>query len=130
MEKRDYLERIIQQAIQAIAAIILHRDAGDFNAGLEAVRSAKQEILGPFLPVLEVFEANSAITIAGAERVRVYAALVGEEALIHGEAGDETSAFLCARRALELQAALGAAGSALSADDQARFALLSKRFAR
>jgi hypothetical protein len=130
MEKRDYLERIIQQSILALAAIVLHRDAGDFNAGLAAVRTAKEEILGPFLPVLEAFEANSAITIAGAERVRIFAALVGEEALLQSETGDEASAFLCARRALELQAALRAVGSALSADDQARFALLSGRFAR
>ena len=127
-ERRDYVERLVQQLVQAVAAIGGLRAARQFDAALEAVRAAESDLLGPFLDVLDRFEASSAIAIAGVEPARAYAALVAEEALIHAQAGDEASASLCARRAMEIYAALRAGGTVLGREDEARAAVLSRRF--
>ena len=129
MERRDYVERLIQQAVRALAAILARRQVGDFDGALQTVRAAKEELLGPLLPVLERFVPESAIAIAGPERTRVYAALLGEEALVLSEGGDAVAAGLCARRAVDLYRALRDASAPLPEEDLRRLALVARRFA-
>jgi hypothetical protein len=126
--QRDYIERLIEQGAQFLRRILRYRQAGELEPALREVDEAVERLLGPLRPVLERMEASSAVSVAGPsvpDRVRMYAALVGEEGLIHHARGDATRAYLRCRRALELFAAATLAGATLGPDDPARIAALS-----
>jgi hypothetical protein len=78
---------------------------------------------GPLRPLLDRLEPSSAVEVAGTlhhDHVRMYAALLGEEALIYTAQGNVASAHLCCRRSLELYAAVSLAGAILVPSDLQR----------
>jgi hypothetical protein len=126
--QRDYLERLIEQCGQFLSRILGFRQAGELEPALREVSEAVDRLLGPLRPVLERMEASSAVSVVGPsapERVRLYAALVGEEGLIHHARGDAARAYLRSRRALELFAAASLAGARPGPDDPGRIAALT-----
>lgn len=127
MIQRDYIERLIEQCAEALRSILGLRRAGRLAPALQVVRDAQRDAAGPLRPLLERLEASSAVEVAGAaqaDRVRLFATLLGEEGLIHRELGDTASAYLCCRRSLELFAALSLAGTRFDAADLERIAVL------
>jgi len=62
--------------------------AGQFEAALGTVRDALSQLLGGRLAMLERLEASSAVEVVGPAPARMYAALVGEEGLIHNARRD------------------------------------------
>jgi|SRR5215471_2802975 len=129
MIQRDYIDRLIEQCAEALRRMLRLRQAGQHDVALHEVEEATERLLGPLRPVLERLEATSAVAMAGPnerDRVRMYAALVGEQGLIHKARGDSLRAYLSSRRALELLAAVHLAGTRLSGEDLGRIAVLSR----
>jgi hypothetical protein len=127
--RRDYIERLIEQCGELIRQALRLRRAGELDPALRVLRNAEDQIIGPLRPVLERLEATSAVEVAGPferERVRMYAALIGEEALVYRELGNVASAQLCCRRSAELYAALSLAGERFEPGDLNRIAVLLK----
>lgn len=125
--QRDYIERLIEQAAQAIAQILQLVRAGDLDPALIVVQKTRDLVLGPMRPVLERVDAASAVYLVGKyelDRLRMYAALLGEEGTIHQLRGKSARAEQCFRHALELYAATSLAGARLMAADLERIALL------
>jgi hypothetical protein len=113
MIQRDYIERLIEECARALSRALEMRRGRQLEPALRLVKQAEEQLIGPLRPVLDRLEASSAVEVAGPsqlDRVRMYAALVGEEALIYQALGNSTSAFLCRRRSLELYAALSLSG--------------------
>ncbi len=128
MIQRDYIERLIEQCAEALRRALQLRRSRQSEPALRVVRDAEDEMLGPLRPLVEQLEASSAVDVAGSsqvERIRLYAALVGEEAMIHRSLGDSASAFLCGRRALELYAAVSLTGVRLEQPDRERIEVLT-----
>jgi hypothetical protein len=89
--QRDYIERMIEQAAQAIAQVVQLIRAGQFDPALTIVRRTSELVLGPLQPVLERLDAASAVELLGAfesDRIRMYAALLSEEGTIHEIRGE------------------------------------------
>src|SRR5579859_5993731 len=108
MLRRDYIERLIEECGETL------RRARELRPG---------SLLGPLRAMVEQLEASSAVVVAGQgerERLRLYAGLLGEEAVIHWERHDQASAHLAGRRALELFAAVSLAGASLDRADRDR----------
>ena len=129
MIQRDYIERLIEQCADFLRRVLELRTAGQFEPALRVVHDAEHEVAGRLLPLLERLEAGSAVEVAGLadrERVRLFASLVSEEAVIYWDLGDAASAYLCGRRALELFAALMLAGTPLDDADRLRVAAASR----
>ena len=127
MIQRDYIERLIEQCAEVLQRVLSLRRAGQPDRAIELVREAQDQLVGPARPLLDRLEASSAIQVVGPgehEHVCAYAALLGEEGLIHGQLGNSASAHLCCRRAIELYAALSLAGVRLQPADLERIALL------
>jgi hypothetical protein len=125
--QRDYIERMIEQAAQAIAQVLQLVRAGDLDMGLIVVHKTRDLVLGPMRPVLERVDAASAVELVGKyelDRLRMFAALLGEEGAIHEGRGKAIRAEQCYRHALELYAAISLAGAQLKAPDVERIALL------
>jgi hypothetical protein len=127
--QRDYIERLIEQCADALRRMLRLKKAGELEPALGELERAVDQLLGPLRPVLERMEATSAVSLAGRplpDRIVMYAALVGEEGLIHHARGDAMRAYLRGRRALELYAAAALAGARLGPDDPARIAVLTR----
>ena len=128
--QRDYIERMIEQATQAIAQILQVVRAGDLDPAMILVDKTRDLVLGPMRPVLERVDAASAVDLVGKyelDRLRMFAALLGEEGAIHELRGRSTRAEQCYSRALELYAATSLAGAKLKAADWERIALLEPK---
>ena len=121
--QRDYIERMIEQFAQAIGEIVQLIRAGQFDPALIVVRKTSELVLGPLLPVLERLEAASAVELVGTyelDRIRMYAALLGEEGAIRELRGQPERAQQCYSRALELYAAISLSGARLKNADWER----------
>jgi len=130
--QRDYIERMIEQAAQAFAQILELVRAGDLDPAMIVLQKTRDLVLGPMRPVLERLDASSAVELVGRyemERLRMFAALLGEEGAIHERRGKGARAELCYRHALELYAATSLAGARLKAADWERIALLQPKVA-
>lgn len=128
MIQRDYIERLIQQCAEFLGRILRLREVGELDPALRLVDEAANELLGPLRPLLDRLEATTAVDVAGRldiDRIRLYAALLGEQALIHAARSDTARAYLSCRRALELLAAVSRAGRRLGDDDLGRVAVLT-----
>jgi hypothetical protein len=128
--QRDYIERLIEQAIQAIAQILQLVRAGDLDPALIVVNKTRDLVLGPMRPVLERVDAASAVALVGKyelDRLRMYSALLGEEGAIHELRGNSARAEQCYRHALELYAATSLAGARMKAADWERIVLLEPK---
>jgi hypothetical protein len=127
MFRRDYIERLIEECAKALSRALELRQRRQLEPALRVVRQAEEQLVGPLRPVLDRLEATSAVEVAGPaqlDRVRIYAALVGEEGLIYRAMNDSASAFLCSRRSLELYAALSLARVSLEPVEREQVALL------
>ncbi|HKF74864.1 MAG TPA: hypothetical protein VKF59_01875, partial [Candidatus Dormibacteraeota bacterium] len=105
MIQRDYIERLIEQCAEAISRMLAFRRAGELDVALRIVGETGDRLLGPLRPVLERMEPGSAVDFVGSfelGRIRIYAALVGEEGLIHQARGDAALASARSSRSLEL----------------------------
>jgi hypothetical protein len=129
---RDYIERMIEQAAQAIAQIAQLVRAGDLDPAMILVHKTRDLVLGPMRPVLERVDAASAVELVGKydlDRLRMFAALLGEEGAIHELRGKPKRAEQCYRHALELYAAISQAGARLKPADSERIVLLEAKIA-
>src|SRR5438105_3880581 len=127
MFRRDYIERLIEECAQALSRALELRGRHQLEPALRGIQQAEEQLIGPLRPVLERLEPSSAVEVAGPsqlDRVRMYAALVGEEGLIYQAMHDSASAFLCCRRSLELYAAISLARVPLDQIELERIALL------
>jgi len=125
--QRDYIERMIEQVVQAFAQILELVRAGDLDPALIVVHKTRDLVLGPMRPVLERVDAASAVDLVGKyelDRLRMYAALLGEEGAIHELRGDSAKAEQCYHRAVDLYAAISLAGTRLKAADLDRIVVL------
>jgi hypothetical protein len=125
--QRDYIERMIEQFAQAIGQILQLIRAGDFDPALIVVHKTCDLVLGPLRPVLERLDAASAVELLGRfelDRLRMYAALLGEEGAIHELRGQTARAQTCYSRALELYVAISQSGARLKSADWGRIAML------
>lgn len=125
--QRDYIERMIEQAVQAIAQILELVRAGDLDLAMIVVHKTRDLVLGPMRPVLERVDAASAVNLVGPyelDRLRMFAAVLGEEGAIHERRGQSAKAEHCYRLAVELYAAVSLAGARLKAADWERIVLL------
>jgi hypothetical protein len=123
VERRDYIERLIEECARALSRALGLRQAGQLDPALRTIKEAEDSLLGPLRPVLDRLEPSSAVEIAGTlhhDHVRMYAALLGEEALVYTAQGNVASAHLCCRRSLELYAAVSLAGAILEPSDLQR----------
>jgi hypothetical protein len=128
--QRDYIERMIEQVGQAFAQILELIRAGDLDPALIVVYKTRDLVLGPMRPVIERVDAASAVDLVGKyelDRLRMYAALLGEEGAIHELRGESAKAEQCCRRALDLYAAVSLAGGRLKAADLERIVLLQPK---
>ncbi len=129
---RDYIERMIEQAAQAFAQIAQLVRAGDLDPAMILVHKTRDVVLGPMRPVLERVDAASAVELVGKydlDRLRMFAALLGEEGAIHELRGKPERAEQCYRHALELYAAISQAGATLKPADSERIVLLEAKIA-
>jgi hypothetical protein len=127
MFQRDYIERLIEECARVLSRALELRRGRQLEPALRQVRDAEEELVGPLGRVLERLEPSSAVEVAGAaqlDRVRMYAALVGEEGLIYQAMQNSASAFLCCRRSLELYAALSLARVQLDQAELERITVL------
>jgi hypothetical protein len=128
--QRDYIERMIEQAAQAFADILQLVRAGDLDLAMIMVHRTRDVVLGPMRPVLERVDATTAVDLLGKfelDRLRMYAALLGDEGAIHEIRGRSLRAQQCYRHALELYAAVSMAGARLKAADGERIVLLEPK---
>jgi hypothetical protein len=118
---------MIEQVVQAFAQILELVRAGDLDPALIVVHKTRDLVLGPMRPVLERVDAASAVDLVGKyelDRLRMYAALLGEEGAIHELRGDSARAEQCYHRAVDLYAAISLAGTRLKAADLERIVVL------
>jgi hypothetical protein len=128
--QRDYIERIIEECAQALAQIVQLIRAGEFDPALIMVHKTCDVLLGPIRPVLERLDAASAVDLLGPyelDRIRMYAALLGEEGAIREYRGQTARATQCYSRALELYVAISMSGARLKTADLERIALLQSQ---
>ena len=124
---RDYIERMIEEAGQALAVVIQLIKAGEFSPALIMIQKTSDLVLGRLRPVLERLDPASAVEMVGPlemDRIRIFAALLGEEGAIHEARGHADRSLQCCRRALELYGAIALAGAPIKLADQERIASL------
>jgi hypothetical protein len=125
--QRDYLMRMIEQCVVAIAEIAALIRAGEFDLALIVVRKTSDLLLGNLGPVFERLDAASLVDLMGKlelDRVRMYAALLVEEGAIRERSGQMPRARYCFSRALDLYEAILRSGSQLSTADWQRVDML------
>jgi len=126
--QRDYIDRLIQECAEALNRMLRLRRERRYDEALQAFGEAADRILGPIRTLVERMEPDSAVDFVGPnqlERLRLYAALVGQEGVVHRARGDSARAYLSCRRALELYAAISLSGGALVDDDVERIGVLT-----
>jgi hypothetical protein len=126
--QRDYIERLIEECVQVLSRALDLRRGRQLEPALRMVKNAEEQLVGPLRMVLERLEPTSAVEVAGPaqlDRVRMYAALVGEEGLIYQALRNSASAFLCSRRSAELYAALSLSGVKLDQAELQRIVVLT-----
>src|SRR6266852_5226103 len=75
--QRDYIERMIEQAAQAIAQVLQLVRTGDLDPAMILLQKTRDLVLGPMRPVLERVDAAGAVELVGKyemDRLRLYAA--------------------------------------------------------
>ena len=130
MIQRDYIERLIQQAIQGLAQVVALVRRGELDPALILVDKTADLLLGSLRAAFERLDAPSAVALVGPgelERVRLYAALVSEQAAIHELRGNGALALFLQRRSRDFYRAAQGAGCRLLPDDLERLADLDAR---
>jgi Flp pilus assembly protein TadB len=104
--QKDYLLRLLEQLADAIAAIVGRISAGEPREALEAIRQARATLAGPLASTLERVDANTVLSLLGADRARVYAALARLEGEARAKLGEEVAAAKASAWAEELERAM------------------------
>jgi len=87
--KRDYVEQMIQQLVDAIARLLKLKEAGSHGEALEVVRSTCQDVFGLEYEMLVGVDAASAASLLESPlKVRRFAELVRMEAEVLEAAGE------------------------------------------
>jgi len=124
--RQDYIVWMIEQTVQAMAEAARLVKAGNFDLALIAIRRASDLVLpAPMRALLDRLEPGSAVGVLGPaelDRVRLYAALLGEEGAVHELRGEAAEAQRCYARCLELYDAVEAAGAEVMEADRERIA--------
>ena len=131
--RQDYIVWMIEQTVQAMAEAARLMKAGNFDLALIAIRRASDLVVPPPMrALLERLEPESAVTVLGpaeVDRVRLYAALLGEEGAVHELREHAAEARGCYTRSLELYRAAEGAGAALLEADRERISDLRGKLA-
>lgn len=131
MIQRDYIERLIQQAIQGLAQAVALIRRGELDPASIIVEKTADLLLGPLRPAFERLDPASAVALvreSELDRVRLYAALLAEQGAIQELRGNQPLADYLHRRALEFYEAGRRAGVHLLPADLERMAELAGRF--
>jgi hypothetical protein len=127
---RDYIERMIEQCAEAIAQIVTMVRTGEFDRALIVIQKTSDMVLGPNRTLYERLDADTAVELLGRyelDRLRMYAALLGEEGLIREARGQAAKAQECFGRALQLYAAIDRSGARLMSADWDRIEALQAK---
>jgi tetratricopeptide (TPR) repeat protein len=127
---RDYIERMIEQCAEAIAQIATMIRAGEFDRALIVIQKTSDLVLGPNPSLYERLDADSAVELLGRyelDRLRMYAALLGEEGMVRESRGQAERAQECFSRALQLYAAINRSGARLMSADWDRIEALQAK---
>jgi len=126
--QRDYIVWLIEQVGQALAEVAQLVREGRFDLALIAIQRTTDLVVPPTMRgLLDRLEPASAIAVLGPaelDRVRMYAALLGEQGALHELRGRAAEAGACYRRSLELYSAAASAGAALLDADHERIAAI------
>ena len=109
MERRDYIERLIEQCAAFVREAVRLAQQGKLQPALLVIRQAEEVVGGPLRGVLDRLDPGSAVEIEGPlerERVRLYAELLEQEASLHERLDDPTTAARLRTRAGALKRAL------------------------
>ena len=108
MLQRDYLMRMIERAVAALARALGLRQAGELELALEQIGEAYDAVLKFDREMLRTLDTPTLITMLGEPQLT---RMVGRTSALEGElreqAGQQRSALQCFRRALELYGAVG-----------------------
>jgi hypothetical protein len=122
---------MIAQVGEAVALMLRLVREGQLDPALIVVQRTLDVVLpGPLRAMAEKLEAASVVAVLGPgelDRVRMYAAILAEEGVIHELRGDHRLAAERARRAFELYTAAAGAGARLLPADRERMAELRSR---
>ena len=131
--RQDYIVWMIEQTVHAMAEAARLMKAGKFDLALIAIRRASDLVVPPpTRALLDRLEPGSAVSVLGPaelDRVRLYAALLGEEGAVHELRGNMDDATRCYGRSLELYAAAEVAGAELLDADRERSSDLRSKLA-
>jgi len=126
--QRDYIVWLIEQVGQALAEIAQLVREGKFDLALLAIqRTTDLVVPPPMRELLDRLEPTSAIAVLGpseVDRVRMYAALLGEQGALHELRGRSAEASAFYQRSLELYAAAAGAGVELVDADLERVGVM------
>lgn len=128
--QRDYIERVIEQCAEALAQIVALVRAGEFDPALIVVQRTAAMLLGPNRAIYDRLDATSTVALLGPlelDRLRMYAALLGEEGLIRDMRGQTDRAQECYGRALAFYAAISGSGARLMSPDLERIDAIKSR---
>ncbi len=118
-ERRDYVERMVEQLAEVVTRLIGRLGAGTPQAADEVVagaQAAQGELLGPLAAVLPQVEAASAVALLrDARQARAWVELLCVEAAARRLRGEEAAAAALEARAAELDHAITAAAAAPAA---------------
>lgn len=130
MIRRDYIERLIEQAIQGLAQAVALIRRGELDPGLIVIDRTVELVLESLRGPFERLDARSAVALLGQaelDRARLYAALLYEQAAVHEFKGSEALAAFLYRRSLDFYEAAQAAGCRLLEADFERLTELRVR---
>lgn len=100
--RRDFLRRLIEDSARVLAAIMGLRQSGQLDEAEQQIEEASAALLGALGRDAELLDAQTVARLLGAERVRVYAALIAERAELRAARGDLAGAATDRLRAAEL----------------------------
>ncbi|MBW2528970.1 MAG: hypothetical protein JRI23_32640 [Deltaproteobacteria bacterium] len=128
MLQRDYLMRIIERAVAALARALGRRDEGELELALDQIGEAYDAVLKFDRQMLEVLDPSTLVAMLGeAQLVRMVARISVLEGEIREQADAPREARACFRRALALY---GSVGLGDEPEDRDGAAKLAARFRR
>ncbi len=127
MIRKDYIERLIEQLAQALAAILKARQEQRPEDAMQLIRDTALSALGMEYSVLTMADAASTARLLGhPSRVAGLARLVAEEGELLEEQGERARAALRRNLALELFLEARAQGGTLEGEDARVFEALRR----
>ena len=102
MIKNDYIMRLVEQVVRALAGMLKLTEKGEFDRALREADDV-YDMLGVQRELLDVMDSSALAELLGhPDKMRLLARVCREEAHVHKMKGDPLSAQNRNRRALEL----------------------------